>query len=97
MGGEHAGVHEVVEVLCDVRGDYVVSREEEGEGGPEGYIFGLWGVPVDYCVRVEELSEGCIAFLWDEECQLEVLTQGLLGGVDVRFPGVPWVSRKCAV
>ena len=29
VGGEHAGVHEVVEVLCDVRGDYVVSREEE--------------------------------------------------------------------
>ena len=28
-GGEHAGVHEVVEVLCGVRGDYVVSREEE--------------------------------------------------------------------
>ena len=57
----------------------------------------MWGVPVDECVGVYELAEGCAAFLWGEECKLEVLSKGLLCGVDIRFLGVPRVRRKCAV
>ena len=54
-------------------------------------------VPVGECVGVNELSEGCVAFLWGEECKLEVLTKGLLCGVDIRLLEVPRVSRKYSV
>ena len=47
--------------------------------------------------QVRILSEGCVAFLWGEECKLEVLTEGLLCGVDIQLLGDPGVSRKCAV
>ena len=97
MGGEHAGVHEVMEVLRSVRGDYVVSREWESECAPKEHLLRLWGVPVGECVGVYELAEGCVAFLWGEKCKLEVFTKGLLCGVDIRLLGVPRVSRKCAV
>ena len=55
------------------------------------------GVPVGEFVGVDELSKGCVAFLWGEECKLEVLSKGLLCGVDMRFLGVPRVRRTCAV
>ena len=57
----------------------------------------MWGVSIGEFVGVDELSECCVAFLWGEECKLEVLSKGLLCGVDIRFLGVPRVRRKCAV